>query len=582
MSRSPLKPVALVIALGLTLGVAVALQWSAIRNQSLIGDTSYHLVAGHQALRYGQNTLNLEHPPLVKLIAALPLLLEEPIAPPLDVRGVLDVSRHLYEDPELIRRIQTRSRSLLLVCFGFPLVLSCFGLGSHLAGRRVGIILAVFLALSFSSLPFLSVIQTDTAVALGFVLTLWMSLRFLEKPSWQRSIILGAAFGLALATKFTGLLLGPTVLLAVALAPQPSLSQRLKSLIVTSTVAIAVLGSTYAVANRNYDPKPGRQAIELYCQGEALVTDDTLVKFQEPLLQLESVSPFLAAYATGVLGVWAQNDLGIYPSYALGELTSQGRWWYFPLLLLIRTPWVLLASTFLAAIGLLSVLKKRSTATPLQPVPQGRSKSGAWILGTTITIYMGFAISSSYNLGIRHLLPVLPMLYLPAAIWTAKTRQRTLAVVSVLALESILIGPLWMSATGSWWLGGRDPMRLMIVSGDTEYHQNLLVLEQWAENNEIDEFQLAFPLLDQRELAAYSSRGRLFDPHDPVLPGWYVTSILLESYLPAVAHASNETVRGFPYLSELAGQWASPWSEIQKGQDLGPIAGTFRAYRVLE
>ena len=57
--------------------LALGLQIAAIHAHSLSGDGAYHLLAGHQALRYGQNTVNFEHPPLVKLLVALPLLLED-------------------------------------------------------------------------------------------------------------------------------------------------------------------------------------------------------------------------------------------------------------------------------------------------------------------------------------------------------------------------------------------------------------------------------------------------------------------------------------------------------------------------
>ena len=76
------------------LSVVIGLQLWAIGAQSLSGDGAYHLLAGHQALRYGQNLLNLEHPPLVKLLVSTPLLLEdEPLAPPLVVEQALAESQ---------------------------------------------------------------------------------------------------------------------------------------------------------------------------------------------------------------------------------------------------------------------------------------------------------------------------------------------------------------------------------------------------------------------------------------------------------------------------------------------------------
>src|SRR6185503_13378480 len=81
------------------LAMVLALQGIAIYKQSLTGDEPYHLLAGHQAARYGDNTLNVEHPPLVKMLAALPLLRETPLAAPgVEVNDALGASQAIFRD----------------------------------------------------------------------------------------------------------------------------------------------------------------------------------------------------------------------------------------------------------------------------------------------------------------------------------------------------------------------------------------------------------------------------------------------------------------------------------------------------
>ncbi len=560
------------VALLVGLGFALALQERAIDGQSLIGDAPYHLVAGHQALRYGQNTLNLEHPPLVKLVAALPLLLEEPVAPPSRIDDALTTAHRLFDDPSQLERIRLRSRSLLFLLFGLPLLLSVDGLGRHLVSRRVGHLLSLSLALSFASLPFLSVIQTDTAVALGFVLTLWMALRFVEGPTPGAALALGAGLGLALASKFSALLLLPVVALALGLASGLSFGRRLARAALVLLPAVGLPWASYAVANHAYDSEAGRQTIRAYCQGDALVTEDRLLPWEENLLRLETLSPSLAQYATGVLGVHAQNDLGIYPTLAFGTLSTEGRWWYFPALLLLRTPWVLLLCGVAAAI--------HRVLAPPRPLPlpaQGPARRARWLLAATAVIYLGVAATSSYNLGVRHLLPVLPLIYLPAVRWAARGAWTSLLLLAILATEGWLLAPLWMSATGSWWLS-EDPARLAMVSGDTEYHQNFIALERWAEEQGIDRYALLYPLLSAHEVAAYSERAVVVRPGEELDFEWVVTSILLESHLPAVETSPAEGLRGAEALRELAVAWRPLWNSARQGEDLGPVAGTFRVF----
>ncbi len=99
------------VAVGFACLLTVALAITAIHAHSLSGDGAYHLLAGHQALRYGQNSINIEHPPLVKLLVSAPLLLEsEVLAPPLRPEEGLSAAETIHLEPELLRRATIRGR----------------------------------------------------------------------------------------------------------------------------------------------------------------------------------------------------------------------------------------------------------------------------------------------------------------------------------------------------------------------------------------------------------------------------------------------------------------------------------------
>ena len=55
---------------------------SVVRHKSLTNDEYYHIPAGYYHLSQGNFKLNEEHPPLVKMWAALPLLLDRPLTSP--------------------------------------------------------------------------------------------------------------------------------------------------------------------------------------------------------------------------------------------------------------------------------------------------------------------------------------------------------------------------------------------------------------------------------------------------------------------------------------------------------------------
>ena len=539
--------------------LVLVLQAIAIERQSLIGDASYHLLAGEQAWRIGTNAINLEHPPLVKLVAALPLLAEEPFAEPTSVEGVIDASLRLFDDPARARRARLRARAVLFLVFALPFLVACFLLGRRLGGTRAGAVLALATGLSFPILPHFSVVQTDTAVALGFTLTVLALLIWRERPGAARACGVGAAIGLAAATKFSAVLLAPVVVVVLLTANTPW-RRKLGDLVLVALVALFVVEASYALANRSYDPEIGRDAIRRYCRGEALITGDTLRVREEPLLKLERVDPRLAQYFTGLLGIRAQNDLGVYPTYAFGKVASEGRWWFFPALLLTLIPLPVLAASGAA-------LWHRRRAPPLA-------------VGLTAGLYLAVALTSSYNLGIRHLLPILPLLYLPAALWAARNSRRTALLLALLALEAVLLTPRWMSATNTWWLGDHNPTRAAFSSGQSEYRQNFLLLDAELQRRGIERVGVLYPLLDEDELKTWVAGARLVRPGDAPRPGWYAVSGIVEQYLAAIEESDPEELRGFTALDELADRWQPLWRTVASGEDHGTVAGTFRLYRL--
>jgi hypothetical protein len=552
---------------------AFALQLVAIERQSLIGDAAIHLLAGEQALRYGQNRLNLEHPPLVKMLAALPLVLEEPIAPPAGVRGSLETSANLFDDPARLERVRRRSHAILLVLFAVPFLAVCGALGSAIAGARTGFVLALALALALPVLPFLSVVQTDTAVAFGTIATLLAALAYVGAPATRSAALLGLAFGVALAAKFSALLLLPTICAAVALAARRSWRRRLVDAGATLVVAAAVLHATYALANRHYDAEAGRRLIRDYCGGAAMVVEDRMRRYEAPLLALERVSPEAAQWLTGLIGIAVQNQIGIYPSFAFGSIDSRGRWWYFPAALLVKTPIPLLVAS-VAAIFAWAVRWRRRRPRPWPP------SAGVVLLAVTTAVYLGAAMGSTYNIGLRHLMPVLPILYLPAAAWAARSRGRAALLLGLLLLEAVAAAPFWMSATNTWWLGRHNPTRFALAHADGEYQQNFLGLAAAARERGIERLHVLYPPLPERQIRAYIPGAALVREDDPLEPGWYAVNVRVEQFFPALRHGDPRAIHSHRQLSAIVARWEPVWRAVARGEDHGYVAGTFHLYRL--
>lgn len=560
------------IVLLLAFSVALGLQVTAIHEQSLSGDGAYHLVAGHQAVRYGQNLINLEHPPLAKLLIAMPLgLHSEPFSKPIRVRDSGEARFAIFESQEHLRWGTLWARYLMFLFFGIPLLGSCYALGQRFGGPAVGVVLTLMLAFSLSILPNFTVLQTDTAVSLAYMFTLLASFWLVRTGSFKSALVLGLAFGLALSVKYSGVLLAPTVVLAVGLAWRVGQTwwRPVVMLLAIGFVAIALLDLTYVLANLNYESEAGRETLSAYCRGQGgMVVADRMLPFEDTLLAVEEFEPRLAQWLTGLIAVHTHNVIGVYPSYIFGEISYRGRWWYFPVLLLLKTPLIiLLAGLAIMASRHRSILSLSEVASRLRP------ETGLII--ATAVVYLGAALTSNYNLGVRHLMPMTPLLFLPIAVVISRSRIRSVLVVGLLVLESLLLSPLWISATNTWWLGRHNPTRFALGSGNLEYGQNLIQLAKYVEKHEIEPLVVVFPSLGESVLQAYLPTARLARLGDPLETGWYAVNAKVEQFIPALLRRPPEEE-----LHQVAQQWLPYWKRVRQGRDHGYVAATFHLYWV--
>ena len=211
-------------------------------------DEPHHLMDGYAILTRHDYRLNPEVPPLVKMVAALPLLGRTLKVPPNQGRSTpteafLD-GRSLVFDNGDTRTLDPAR----LACMGLTLVLAL--LIYLFAGELFGYTAALFtLALFIFDPNFLAhgaLVTTDAGSACGFVAALYAFYRYTKQPTWPRLLLAGAAAGVLLAIKFTGIFLLPMLLLTVlagwALKRNSKLlRQRLGALIVMALIAWVVL-----------------------------------------------------------------------------------------------------------------------------------------------------------------------------------------------------------------------------------------------------------------------------------------------------------------------------------------------------
>jgi 4-amino-4-deoxy-L-arabinose transferase-like glycosyltransferase len=480
------------VAVPVLLGLFVVCGFVSLSLDSATFDETAHVGAGISYLETGDFRLNPEHPPLVKWIAAVPIVLLQ--------RGGGDYSSEIWTGRPLSDTDPLRSHANQWV-FGFdflnrssrdpaarlvPARCAILGLGVLLAlvvyawaralfGPQAGL-LALLLAVTCPTLlAHARLVTTDVPAALGFTATAWLVWRWLDGPSWRRAACAGAVLGGALLLKFSCMLLAPII---VTLAATAVATKRLDAKRAAAGVAlVAVLaylvlwggyGFRYAASS-----DPGYvlewQKLEEYAGAS------TLVGFAR------AHRLFPEAYLFGF--AFAKYQSAGRVAFLDGEQSLAGWYRYFPEAFLFKTP---LAFTALAIWVLAAGLVRT------------RAKSfDGWCVALPPLVFAALAVASRFNIGHRHVTPIYPFLCVtiaPAAAWLTSRGWRArmvVVLVSSCVVSFVLATPRYLSYFNVAAGGPRGGIE-HFVDSNVDWGQDLIRLKRWTEAHDVPTVDLAY------------------------------------------------------------------------------------------
>jgi hypothetical protein len=354
------------------------------RANSMTVDEGLHVASGYTIWRTGDYRLIEEHPPLVKLWLALPLLplrsLPDPTAlpaweeaadPGTESLPLLHMAQQLLYPHRPLEHwlLPARAMSALL---GVLLLAGVLRWATDLGGARAGAFAALLASFDPNLLAHSAVAGTDLGATALITLGLLAAARFLRRPRWRRALGTGVVLGLALGTKLTATLLGPALGLAGLVHGLTAAPARRRRLLWQGVAVIASAGLTvWGLYRFQIGPVPG-------------------VPLPVPA----------APHATPIRRLLAHSAEG-HPAYLLGENYTEGRWTYFPVAFALKTPLPTLALLVWAG----SVALRRGGGRGRE---RKRGRGGA---GLFVVLYIVTSLLSPLNIGYRHLLPLLPLLY---------------------------------------------------------------------------------------------------------------------------------------------------------------------------
>ncbi|HKP45631.1 MAG TPA: glycosyltransferase family 39 protein [Pyrinomonadaceae bacterium] len=417
------------ICAGLLFLMAINL-FAQISRKSISNDEVVHIPAGYYHLVAGKFQLNNEHPPLVKMWAALPLLFIQPeesaIGNSQDVTGNFSEETWKYlEQFWPSNRAHFESISFwcraMMVPIAVGLGLLIFVYCRQLFGDRAAVFAVAFYSLEPTVLAHGRIVHTDLPAAFAYLLFFFVLRHYLLNRTARRALLLGLTGGLALCVKFSMIVLLPVLacLAIIGFVFAKRLEMNRKRLLshagIVACALLLVINAAY------YFRRPPIEAADVkWVQTMSPGDVDRWLTF------FRAGSTIVPTYwLFGQYNVKLHNRDG-HPTSLLGQYSRTGWWYYFPTAFALKTslPFLLISIAGLAW-ALWAIWHK--------------DWRFLWVLAP-LAIYVALSMSSRINIGVRHFLPAFPFLFIAAGVVTDRMLRANYARHLVIAVVVLTIG----------------------------------------------------------------------------------------------------------------------------------------------
>jgi hypothetical protein len=456
------------------------------RRLSQTADEAAHLYAGYQHWRAHDFGVNPEHPPLVKMVAAAPLLrmdLKQPHPPNpyFMAEQYIGGGELLYEnDPDVLLR---RSRTAVSA-FTLLLALLVFFAGYEMFGPSAGLLGLALFTFEPTLLAHGALVTTDMGVTAFIFASVYAFYRYVKQPGPGRLLVFSVAVGLAAVSKLSGVIVLPMLVVCAVgdLLPAWDAKRALRLAGAIFFSALVAYGMVWSFYQFRYAARPAGLAI-----------NPTLAQFvlQLPkswesrmVLSLARWHVLPEAYLYG----WTKLpiDQKDHPMFLLGKVYSTGQWFYFPTALLIKS-----SLTLLLLVGMAPMLYVRG----LRPY-----RREVLFLAGPLVMFLAFTMTSHLNIGVRHALPVYPFAVVLAGatawiitrVWRVGRYVVAVAMV-LLVVSSARTFPSYLAYANEAF-GGRDKAYRVLSDSNVDWGQELMEVGAYLKDHHIQDCWFAYSL----------------------------------------------------------------------------------------
>ncbi|MBI5003141.1 glycosyltransferase family 39 protein [Candidatus Woesearchaeota archaeon] len=460
------------------LAIFFILSVGSMRTNSATSDEVTHIPSGYSYWKYFDYTLNPEHPPFVKLWATLPLLIIQPNLP--EDPGYWERGdqwefgrQFLYWSGNDADQIYFLSR-LMIVLMGIILGYYIYRWATELYGWKAGALALGLYVFDPTIIAHAGVVHTDVPIAAAIFVLVYYFWKYTKDKteivfSTTQLAVLGLLVGLCLAIKYTGVyVIGfIAVLYAVRLF----------------LVYVRSLEKKENIFSGFYTHISSDKGIaELTNAGKAFG-----IILAIGIIFLAATYGFVHVkeYIVGFKDVVTHSTAG-HPGYLLGMNSSEGWWYYFIVAFVLKTP---IPTMLLLIAAFFIFFKTRSK--------EWYNLQNEFFLLIPAALYFLSFVVNDINIGVRHIIPVYPFLYVFAGSlmvinWNelkepfVKYKHHATYILGVLVgwllIGTILAYPYYIPYFNEF-TGGSENGYKYLLDSNVDWGQSLKETAQWLEDN---------------------------------------------------------------------------------------------------
>jgi hypothetical protein len=575
--------------IALVMAIFISISLLNANNDSATFDEVAHIPAAYSYLTKHEMRLNPEHPPLIKNLSAFPLLFlnlnfdtEKNFwtgeLPRKWDEGQWAAGRHfLYEAGNNPDQIIFWSR--------VPIVIISAILGLFIfywVKNGVGIIAGLFALILYCFDPNIlghnHYVTTDIGIAAFLTFSFYFFLKFIRKPSCKNTTIGGIFLGLLHLAKFSSIITLPifgVILLAYPLFCKTEKNHsRIKLIfeylgkgIIAFIISFVVIWIVYGFNTFNTTKETMSQAIDFNFPAWDQNTKNIYTNKTLHALNETAITRPLAEYGVGI-GYVFRRVAGGNGAYFLGEVSSTAFGAYFPTVFLIKET---IPFLFLILFSLFFTLYQITRRIPWNKnfwkigwqriLHFFRTSLFQYSIFGFIVLYSYLSITGNLNIGLRHLFPIFPFMFILVAKKLSdfiKSRSpKSASIFKIIFLivmlwivaESLINYPYYMSYFNQS-VGGPKNGYNYVTDSNADWGQDMKRLRDWLDLQNIragtKECYISFrssnsdtickkPIDKIRvdyfggsDIFRYIGKDRAilwWDSKRPIEPGWYAISV---------------------------------------------------------